>query len=523
MSSTASWGSTASSPAGRSRCRGRARPHRVGDRLVWFRDAVVYQVYPRSFQDADGDGIGDLKGITARLSHIAGLGADAVWMSPTFPSPGFDWGYDVSDYRGVHPDFGTLADMDELVAVAHDLGLRVLLDLVPCHTSIEHPWFREHPDWYVWSDRDGPQNNWRATFGGPAWSKDPHGRGWYLHSFYPEQPDLDWRNPEVPRAFGDVLRFWLDRGVDGFRLDALDRLLKDPELRDDPVATAPPPLPIGNPEHAALEHVHSRDAPDIASAIASLREAAGDAYLVGEVYLPTQGLAPYLEHLDACFSFELFHAGWTAAEVRDALGQAERLGLGELAWVLSNHDFPRLPTRVGERHVRAAAMLLLLLPGAAFVYQGDELGVPDGPRPDPPLDRAGRDAYRTPMPWDDGPARGFTTGTPWLPTYAQPGVDLAAQEADPGSTLHLYRDLIALRRGLPMDLDLLEDVHPDMVAFRRGDVLVALNLGEQRVPAPAVQEVLRHTHDPERRAPVGHLGPGEGFVARAGSRAPATG
>ena len=479
---------------------------------MWHRDAAVYQVYPRSFQDSDGDGVGDLRGIASRLGHVARLGADAVWLSPIYPSPGFDWGYDVSDYRDVAPEYGTLRDFDAFVHAAHEAGLRVLMDLVPCHTSIEHPWFTEHPDWYVWSDRDGPRNNWIASFGGAAWSPDPHGRGWYLHSFYPEQPDLDWRNPEVRAAFGDVLRFWLDRGVDGFRLDALDRLLKDPEYRDDPPATGPPPLPL-YPEHATLEHVHSRDAPDIGTAIAALREAAGHAYLVGEVYLPSAGLGPYLEHLDACFSFELYHAGWDAEAIRAALAAAEDLPAGRLAWVLSNHDFRRLADRVGHRNARAAAMLLLMLPGAAFVYQGDELGAPDGPQPDPPRDRAGRDPYRTPMPWEGSPARGFTTGEPWLPPYAQAGLDVAAQEQDPGSSLQLYRDLLRLRDGLPQEHELL-DAGPEVVALRRGDVLVALNLGDVPAPAPAAAELLRHTHDQDAREVPRALAPGEGFVAR---------
>ena len=479
---------------------------------MWHRDAAVYQVYPRSFQDSDGDGVGDLRGIASRLGHVARLGADAVWLSPIYPSPGFDWGYDVSDYRDVAPEYGTLRDFDALVHTAHEAGLRVLMDLVPCHTSIEHPWFTEHPDWYVWSDRDGPRNNWIASFGGQAWSPDPHGRGWYLHSFYPEQPDLDWRNPEVPRAFGDVLRFWLERGVDGFRLDALDRLLKDPQFRDDPPATGPPPLPL-YAEHATLEHVHSRDAPDIGTAIAALREAAGDAYLVGEVYLPSAGLGPYLEHLDACFSFELYHAGWSATAVRAALAAAEGLPAGKLAWVLSNHDFRRLADRVGHRNARAAAMLLLMLPGAAFVYQGDELGAPDGPQPNPPRDRAGRDPYRTPMPWDGSPARGFTAGEPWLPPYERVGLDVAAQEQDPGSSLQLYRDLLRLRAGLSQEHELL-DAAPDVVALRRGDVLVALNLGDAPAPAPPAGELLRHTHDQDGREVPAALAPGEGFLAR---------
>jgi alpha-glucosidase len=480
--------------------------------VVWHRDAVVYQIYPRSFQDSDGDGVGDLPGIASRLEHVARLGADAIWLSPIYPSPGHDWGYDVSDYRGVAPEYGSLRDADALIERAHELGLRVLMDLVPCHTSIDHPWFVEHPDWYVWSDRDGPQNNWIASFGGPAWSRDPHGRGWYLHSFYPEQPDLDWRNPEVPAAFAGVLRFWLERGADGFRLDALDRLLKDPELRDDPPATGPPPLPL-YPEHAKLEHLHSRNAADIGTAIAAIRAAAGDAYLVGEVYLPSSGLAPYLEHLDACFSFELYHAGWNAGEIRAALAAARDIGPGRAAWVLSNHDFRRLVGRAGPRNARAAAMLLLMLPGAAFVFQGDELGAPDGPQPDPPRDRAGRDPYRTPMPWDASPARGFTLGEPWLPVYEQVGLDVAAQEGDPASELQLFRDLLRIRRGLPPDLEVL-DAPDGIVALRRGDVLTALNLGDGPAPAPAAQELLRQTHDQDATAVPETLAPGEGFVAR---------
>jgi alpha-glucosidase len=263
---------------------------------AWWRNSVVYQIYPRSFLDSDGDGDGDLEGVRRRLDHIVSLGADAIWLSPFYPSPMHDLGYDVSDYTAIDPRYGTLETFDALLAAAHDRGLRVLLDFVPCHTSIEHRWFTEHPDWYVWSDRDGPQNNWVAAFGGSAWSRDPHGRGWYLHSFYPEQPDLDWRNPEVREAMAGVLRFWRERGVDGFRLDAIDRLLKDPELRDDPPASDQPALPE-RPEVAALEQRHSRNAPDVGIALAALREGAGaDAFLVGEVFLPTAKLDPYLEH-----------------------------------------------------------------------------------------------------------------------------------------------------------------------------------------------------------------------------------
>jgi alpha-glucosidase len=496
-------------------------------RQEWWSDATVYQVYPRSFQDADGDGEGDLAGITSRLGHIASLGADAVWLSPIYPSPMADGGYDVADYADVRPQFGTLADLDALVAEAHRLGLKVLLDAVPCHTSIEHPWFRERADFYVWSDRDGPQNNWRSTFGGSAWSRDPHGRGWYLHSFYPEQPDLDWRNPEVAQAFGAALRFWLERGVDGFRLDALDRLLKDPERRDDRRrdASSPPALPEASPDFAALEHDRSRDAPDIGEAVGRLRAAVGDALLVGEIYLRSDRLSPYLEHLDAAFSFELLQAPWERDALAGAIRSAAALGDGRVAWVLSNHDFPRLPDRVGPRNVRAAALLLLGLPGAAFVFQGDEIGMADGPgRAHDPLgrapdDRHGRDAHRHPMAWDAGPHGGFTTGTPWLPAIGAPGGDVAAQEADPGSLLHLYRDLVRLRRAaLAGPLALVPDTAPGVLAFTRGGThVVAINTGDAPAAAPAAGTVLRHTHDPSRTggAAPARLAPGEGFLATA--------
>jgi alpha-glucosidase len=487
-------------------------------------DLVVYQVYPRSFQDSDGDGEGDLAGIVSRLGHIASLGADAVWLSPIYPSPMADGGYDVADYAGVRPQFGTVADVDALVAEAHRLDLKVLFDAVPCHTSIEHPWFRDRPELYVWSDRDGPQNNWRSTFGGPAWSPDPHGRGWYLHSFYAEQPDLDWRNPEVAEAFGGALRFWLDRGVDGFRLDALDRLLKDPARRDDPPRTAdsPPSLPEASPDVATLEQTHSRDAPDIGAALARLRAAVGDAFLVGEVYLLSARLAPYLEHVDQAFSFELFHSPWEAGAVRRALADSLALGDGRAAWVLSNHDFPRLADRVGEASVRAAALLLLTLPGSAFVFQGDEIGMADGPgRAGDPAhpeadDRHGRDPHRHPMQWDATPSGGFTTGTPWLPLTDPGARNVADQERDPGSLLHLYRDLVAARRTLAGPLALLDEdpAAPGVLAYARGEHVIALNLGTEPAPAPAAGALVRHTHDPALRKAPCTLGPGEGFVAR---------
>jgi alpha-glucosidase len=357
-------------------------------------------------------------------------------------------GYDVSGYTDVDPAYGTLADFDALLAAAHERGLKLLIDLVPCHSSIEHPWFREHPDWYIWSGREGPANNWVASFGGSAWSPDPYrrGRGWYLHSFYPEQPDLDWRNPEVVEAMQGVLRFWLERGVDGFRLDAIDRLVKDAELRDDPPASAPFALPLDE-EYGRLEHLYSANSPDIHAALGAIREAAGDALLVGEVYLPAAQVTPYLEHLDLAFAFELFHAPWERDRL-DAAIEATKEALGDgVAWVLSNHDFPRLATRFGEEHVHEAAELLLTLPGTAFVYQGEEIGMADGIAVTPPIDRAGRDGARHPMQWTrDG---GFTARgvRPWLPMVDPERRNVADQRDDRASLLNHYRDLIR-RRGV---------------------------------------------------------------------------
>jgi alpha-glucosidase len=411
---------------------------------MWWDNAVVYQIYPRSFQDSDGDGNGDLRGIESRLDHLTWLGVDALWLSPIYPSPLADMGYDVADYTGVDPVYGSLEDFDALLAAAHERGLKLLMDLVPCHTSIEHPWFRDRPDWYIWSGREGPANNWRATFGGGAWSPDPYkrGRGWYLHSFYPEQPDLDWRNPEVVEAMQGVLRFWLGRGVDGFRIDAIDRLVKDRELRDDPPASAPFALPLGE-EYGKLEHLYSTNSPDIREALRAIRAAAGDKLLAGEVYLPAREVTPYLEFLDLAFAFELFHAPWDEERLHQAIEAASEVG--HAAWVFSNHDFPRVATRFGPENARAAASLLLSLPGTAFIYQGEEIGMEDGPGADPPIDRAGRDGARHPMQWDA--SGGFTTGTPWLPMVDPGERNVADQRDDPGSLLNHYRDLIARRRA----------------------------------------------------------------------------
>jgi alpha-glucosidase len=425
---------------------------------------VAYQIYVRSFQDSDGDGIGDLPGVRSRLDHLAGLGVDALWLSPIHPSPLFDGGYDIADYLAVDPVFGTAQDFDALIEAAHARGMKVLMDLVPCHTSVEHPWFRERPEFYVWADEP---NNWRSAFGGPAWSR--RGERWYLHSFYPEQADLDWRNPDVVAAMQEVIRFWLERGVDGYRVDAIDRLLKDPELRDDPPAEGPFGLPVPE-DNAALALTHSRNAPDIGAALGAIREAAGDALLVGEVYLPSPLLQPYLEHLDYVFSFELLHARWDAAELGAAIAGMPR---GRAAWVMSNHDFGRLASRYGRENADAAALLLLTLPGVSFLYQGDEIGMGEGPGG--PYDRFGRDRYRHPMQWDASANGGFTTGTPWLPLVDPETRNVADTDMGP------VRDLISLR--MSADLEVLQ-AQDSLLLLGRGEYLVAINTGDedQRLP-----------------------------------------
>jgi alpha-glucosidase len=442
------------------------------------------------------------------------LGVDALWLSPVYPSPLADFGYDVADYTDVDPVYGSLEDFDALTTDAHERGLRLLLDLVPCHTSIEHPWFREHPDWYIWADGrgGGPPNNWVAAFGGSAWTYDDRRGRWYLHSFYPEQPDLDWRNQEVVEAMQAVVRFWIERGVDGYRIDAIDRLLKDPELRDDPPAGEPFGLPVGDHE-LGLALSNSRNAPDTGEALARIREAAGEAFLVGEVYLPSTRWQPYLEHLDAAFGFELLHSPWDAGALRSALETTASVagprGSGP-AWVLSNHDFGRLATRFGERNARAAALLLLTLPGTAFLYQGDEICMQDGPGADPPYDRAGRDRHRHPMQWDPSPLGGFTSGTPWLPLVDPDARNVADQRADRGSFMSFVKRVIAERPGLRRGVRLL-DAPDGVLAYRCGERTVLINTTDRSVLVPPVGEPVLETETGALR--TGRLGAHAGAIA----------
>ena len=483
----------------------------------WWRSAVIYQVYPRSFQDTDGDGLGDLAGVTARLPYLAELGIDAVWLSPFYPSPMADFGYDVADYCEVDPRFGTLADFDALLARAHALGLRLILDFVPNHSSDQHPWFaqsraaRTNPrrDWYIWRDPapgGGPPNNWISDFGGPAWSLDPATGQYYSHAFLPAQPDLNWRDEGLRAAMHEAMRFWLDRGVDGFRLDVLWHVGKAADFRDNP--TNPAWRPGMNARDRVLQR-YSTDQP-LAHEVAAGMRALADAYpdarlLIGEIYLPLDRLMAYYgtparPETQLPFNFELIEAPWDADHIRRFIAAYEAAlpPHGLPSWVIGNHDRPRIATRVGPAQARVAAMLLLTLRGTPTLYYGDELGLEDVAVPpaqvrDPlelrqPGIGLGRDPVRAPMPWaGDAPHAGFSTGDPWLPLNADWATrNVAAQRADQGSMLTLYRTLLALRRRHPAlglgEIALLP-AEGDAIAYERrhgeARLIVLLNLGSR--------------------------------------------
>lgn len=431
--------------------------------VPWWQSAVVYQIYPRSFADAGGDGVGDLQGIRARLDHLSWLGVDAIWLSPFYRSPMADFGYDVSDYRDVDPLFGTLADFDALVVDAHERDIKVIVDWVPNHTSDQHPWFAdarsstdsEHRDWYVWREqtRDGaPPNNWIQTWTDdqPTWTVDPGTDQWYLHLFLPEQPDLNWRNPDLVAAMHDVLRFWLDRGVDGFRMDVLHALGKDSDLVDDP----PEMLPI---PHSALNH-HTSTYEIVRGLRSVLEEYDGDRMMVGEVFLlDTALVASYYDGgqgLHLAFNFPPLFTPWDAGHWRYRVEEVaqEIEPQGWPSWVLSNHDQPRHRTRYGsEARARAATVLLLGLRGTPFLYAGEELGLEDAVVPDDRVvDPGGRDGCRAPVPWTVGPDHGWGTTDPWLPWPPDPDQrNVEALRADEASILHLYRRLLAERKASP--------------------------------------------------------------------------
>jgi len=497
--------------------------------LEWWKTSVIYQIYPRSFQDSNGDGIGDLNGIIRRLDYLVELGIDAVWLSPIFPSPMADFGYDVSDYIGIDPLFGTMAEFDALVAAAHARGIRLLLDLVPNHTSDQHPWFvesrasRNSPrrDWYIWRDPapgGGPPNNWQSEFGGSAWTFDAATGQCYYHAFLAAQPDLNWRNPDVRAAIYDVMRFWMRRGVSGFRVDVIWHLMKDPDFRDNPLN---PSFRDGLPPQHCVIPLYTTDLPEVHDVIEEMRQVVdefGDRVLIGEIYLPLEKLVAYYgRDLKGChlpFNFSLLRTTWHARELARLVEEYERLlpPGGWPNWVLGNHDQKRIASRLGREQARVAAMLLLTLRGTPTIYYGDEIGMIQVPIPpdkirDPveknvPGHGLGRDGERTPMQWDSGPHAGFSTVEPWLPIAADCEVqNLEQARGEPDSMYKLYRRLIAARRATPaLTLGSYRWLlaRGDLLLYIREHnaerILVALNLGDEpaamRFPEPLHGRVL---------------------------------
>ena len=444
---------------------------------AWWQTGIIYQIYPRSFQDSNGDGIGDLRGIIQRLDYLQWLGIKAIWISPFYPSPMKDFGYDISDYKAVDPIFGNMQDFDDLLQEVHRREMKLILDFVPNHTSDQHPWFlesrssRTNPkrNWYLWENalEDGsPPNNWLAMFGGRAWEWDEQTRQYYYHAFLKEQPDLNWRNPDVQQAMLEVMRFWLDKGVDGFRVDVMWHLIKDLQLRDNPV----------NPDYVSsmatyneLLPVYSTDQPEVHEIVRKMRQLLNNydnKMMIGEIYLPIHRLVSYYgtdndgAHLP--FNFMLLNLPWDAIQIAAAIDEYEgALPLnGWPNWVLSNHDQPRISSRVGKEQSKVAALLLLTLRGTPTIYYGDEIGMKDVPIPeneimDPqglnmPDKNLTRDSARTPLHWDGTLYAGFTTGKPWLrlgKTYRRENI--AMQQKDPFSILNLYKRLIELRQQEP--------------------------------------------------------------------------
>ncbi|WP_134681955.1 alpha-glucosidase [Paracoccus ravus] len=527
--------------------------------VEWWRDAVIYQIYPRSFQDSNGDGIGDLPGITRRLDHVAQLGADAIWLSPIFTSPMKDMGYDVSNYTDIDPIFGTLADFRTLVARAHELGLKVIIDKVISHSSDVHPWFaesrrdRSNPkaEWYVWADPkpDGtPPNNWPSVFGGPAWEWEPQRRQYYMHNFLTEQPDLNIWNPEVQEALLETMRFWLELGVDGFRLDTVNYYIHDRELRDNP----PNPEHTGPDTFGFQKHVHSKNRPENVAFLKRLR-ALTDLYpermMVGEVGDggPTaiEIMAAYTaghDRLHMCYSFEMLSPEFSAAHFRRAIeGVRQGAPDGHSCWSFSNHDVVRHISR-WERHAvsrealaRQAIAMLCCFPGAICLYQGEELGQTESELVYEELTDAqalrfwpeikGRDGCRTPMAWEaDAPNAGYTSGKPWLPVKAPQAALAVDRQTGPESTLSAYRAMLALRRSRPSlrwgDIAFIDMPEP-ILAFRRtyeGEVTTCIfNL------SPGPQLVKLHGEaslDPLSVAEIGAEGvtlPGNGYALLPGS------
>jgi alpha-glucosidase len=483
---------------------------------MWWREAVVYQIYPRSFADASGDGVGDLEGLRSRLEYLDWLGVDALWLSPIYRSPMADFGYDVADYCDVDPLFGDLAIFDALLEEAHSRGLRVLLDWVPNHTSDQHPWFvesrssRDSPkrSWYRWRDGtpDTPPNNWPAAFGGgPAWTWDEGTEQWYLHTFLPEQPDLNWDEPDVVAAMHDVLRFWMDRGVDGFRADVVHLIGKDPALPDlaaiDPAA-----------RHLMVVGKHDfHGTHELLRGIRGVLDEYPERMMVGEVNLSETALiAPYLgedDELHLAFDFESLFVPWEAGAWRERIAHVEEI-MGERwpTWVFSNHDQPRIRTRLGggEARAQAALVMVLTLRGTPFLYAGEELGLEDAVvPPDRVVDPGGRDGCRAPIPWTADDRHGWPA-EPWLPWSPDPGArSVEAQRADPGSFLHLAHAVLAARRASTAlrtgGLRLLDGAPDGVLAYERAandeHRRVWINFGPSAVELPTGWEAELRTDE----------------------------
>ena len=456
--------------------------------MAWWRDGVLYQIYPRSFFDADGDGTGDLRGVIGRLDYLAWVGVSGIWLNPTFPSPDVDWGYDVSDYYGVHPGLGTLADLDELIAAAGRRGIRVLLDLVPNHTSDRHPWFRTRPAYYLWSD--SVPNTWRSLFTGEsAWRYESSRRAHYLHLFAPEQPDLDWRNPEVHAEFERIIGFWFERGVAGFRIDVAHALVKDRELRDNT------PYRDGDPEWVRRSgewYDRSMNQPEVHEIYRRWKQVAREyrppRILVGETYVHgIDRLAAFygrgVDELDLAFNFDFLNAPFAAEALRSIVEEVEaKLPVG--AWpvyAMSNHDHSRAASRWAggdERRMRAALFLLLTLRGTPFLYQGDEIALADGVVPPDrvrDLARPPRDPCRTPLPWTRS---GEEWQTPWLPLL-DTSRNVSEQRADPSSTLTFVRDLVERRRAFVREPYRSLESREGVWAFTRGRTTCIANLSDK--------------------------------------------
>lgn len=521
----------------------------------WWQKGIIYQIYPRSFKDSNGDGVGDLPGIISEIDYLQWLGVDAVWLSPIYPSPMKDFGYDISDYRNIDPIFGTLEDFDQLVRELHQRDIRIILDFVPNHSSDQHPWFFESKssttnpkrNWYIWKDPapdGGPPNNWLSVFGGPAWHLDATTGQYYYHAFLREQPDLNWRNPEVQEAMFDNMRFWLDRGVDGFRVDVIWHIIKDDQFRDNP--HNPTYEPHMAPHRQQISTFNT-DRPEVHEIIEKMRhvlDSYPDRMMVGEIYLPVERLMTYYgsegrgAHLP--FNFQLIHVAWNARDIANLVETYEAAlpPFGWPNWVLGNHDNPRVASRIGTDQLRVAGMLLLTLRGTPILYYADELGLRDVHIPpemvrDPfeknvPGMGHGRDPERTPMPWNSSPNAGFTEGTPWLPLNEDWETNnVEKQTRDPRSVLNFYRRLIAARREhgalaigryrkLWADDGLFAYLREDdeetfLIALNFFDQVQDLNVGERRGEIRLSTELDR---EGEKIGPQVRLRPNEGLLMR---------